>query len=363
MRTRSIAGLINSCRSQYIWLAAAFMLLASCAKESTHFKNSGFSSINDFKANPYVTKAINESGITIYDGNTPPNISGVYSEIPMSYLAKSNPNYTEYVGEHLEGLVKFANQSANNTLTKYEWVPWADFSSNGRGAYISGHDNYFTIYIEADVSGSATIPYTAVDIISGEILSPYGDLSIDAISILVSNIQGFQLGDWIESGGLAENTASVVGEYKIKNGWTGQYLVYQNGSVSMSDTPDTWQMIRAADSTQYNLDFFTTSDENPFFLLRHKATGKYLSVPTLNGTSWNVTVDDAEYGDQNYFRQLIVPATEGTPSGAQRIALGKYNSSLLPVVTSNDTFCLNVEYGLYWSQVHLPAWSAVWTFE
>ena len=116
-------------------------------------KNSGFSNPKEFLANPSVSNAVKASGIKIYDGNKPPILDGNY--FAEGKISNAVGFYESFIGlsvgnEFSVSAQALLGQSEGklNFHEKDEGVPvW------GKGAYITGNNENFTIYLEIKQSG------------------------------------------------------------------------------------------------------------------------------------------------------------------------------------------------------------------
>lgn len=135
--------------------------------------------------NPSVKKAINESGIEINEGDTPPALAGNYltngGVVDASYL------FNDLIGESINTEFDLYNQTTSGKISFQENVE--EISVSGIGGYITGENGKFTIYGESKQSGSeAGLPddlsINVVILMSGTKLSN-GDLSpVKGISII-----------------------------------------------------------------------------------------------------------------------------------------------------------------------------------
>ena len=134
-----------------IGVAAAFTSCDDPVEEIS--KESGFSNPKEFLANPAVSNAIKATGMNIHNGNNPPILDGTYSAegeiINASGIFEAfvgSPDEREFIlsGQALLG----QNLGKLNFHEKHEGVVlW------GKGAYITGNGENFTIYIEIKQNG------------------------------------------------------------------------------------------------------------------------------------------------------------------------------------------------------------------
>ena len=106
--------------------------------------------------------------ITIYSGNTPPNIENTYFIDPMVTVYCQDEDEGGFEkGEVVNSIyVKFQNQ--NNATKTIEFISKSTGteSSTGKGAFISGSGNNFTIYLDTEGTSSGIYTKTAL-VISG----------------------------------------------------------------------------------------------------------------------------------------------------------------------------------------------------
>lgn len=105
--------------------------------------------------------------ITIYSGNTPPNIENTYFIDPMVTVYCQDEDEGGFKkGDIVSSMyIKFANQ--NNTAKTIGYAGRSgDQISVGKGAFISGSGNNFTIYLDTEGTSSGIYTKTAL-VISG----------------------------------------------------------------------------------------------------------------------------------------------------------------------------------------------------
>ncbi len=107
------------------------------------------------------------NGLSIYKGDNPPTIYGAYLADDLDCTSSTD-------GVYLQDLVYYYNfygQTSDFDIS-LDYTNQSGDTASGRGAFISGDGNNFSIYMEAHgTSGSAT--YTTVSIYSGTLTS-YG---------------------------------------------------------------------------------------------------------------------------------------------------------------------------------------------
>jgi len=163
------------------------VLFSACNKDDDaekKDKKSNFSEPEEYIENPSVTSAINESGISINEGDNPPPLAGTYltdgEVIDASYIVNS------IIGLLINSEIKLYNQTASGKIDFQEKV--GGLTAWGSGGYITGDNGKFTIWQESKQSGiEAGLPnditINVALIMSGTKLSN-GDLTAKGISII-----------------------------------------------------------------------------------------------------------------------------------------------------------------------------------
>jgi hypothetical protein len=164
-----------------------FVLLSACSKDDDadkKDKKSNFSEPEEYIENPSVTAAINESGISINEGDNPPPLAGTYladgEVVDASYSANS------IIGLPINSEIKLYNQTASGKIDFQEKT--SGITVWGSGGYITGDNGKFTIWQESRQSGSEAglpndITINVALLMSGTKLSS-GDLTAKGISII-----------------------------------------------------------------------------------------------------------------------------------------------------------------------------------
>jgi hypothetical protein len=180
------------------------ILFSNCSKPEVSFKSTGFTYPEDFLRNPAVmnTLSLAEPKFTLYGGPNPPAIEGEYSTTQCYYSSKSsNPNIEYQIGQNLNTIFLFYNQTTNGTILFSEkednTFSFSSFST-GAHSFITGQGNNFTVYSEIlNPDGSTTVSIT-----SGQMLSS-GDLQIQNVTVGTANPPtGINVGDWFSFAGL-----------------------------------------------------------------------------------------------------------------------------------------------------------------
>jgi hypothetical protein len=185
------------------------MMIFSCKKdeesETKLDKNGLTKDITNFVADSIIQK-MKDLGMPIYGGENPPllvengqevkffinNFTLINSNVPEDYPNKIFSNLFVYVKNQDNNLLTISYKSTNEALTS---------TSVGRGSYIVGNNNKFTIFVDIqNVKEGTTSKADLVYVISGEysaegisnlyyanfMLNDYGDVN----NIYIGNSQG-----------------------------------------------------------------------------------------------------------------------------------------------------------------------------
>ena len=132
---------------------------------------------------PALLDTLKKKGMTIHEGQVPPNLEGIFHESPNVLMSQAFPG--DYpVGELFADYhYRFYGQNTKTGAINldYKSLPEEDSLdfTVGKGAYVAGAGNFFTLFAESK-GESYRIPYSSLTVISGEI-TPQG-------------IRNFQLG-------------------------------------------------------------------------------------------------------------------------------------------------------------------------
>lgn len=106
--------------------------------------------------------------ISIYSGNTPPNIENTYFIDPMITVYCQDEGKGGYAkGDTVTSTyIKFTNQDNTSKTIEYADKSGTNAASTGKGAFISGTGNNFTVYLDTEGTSSGIYTKTAL-VISG----------------------------------------------------------------------------------------------------------------------------------------------------------------------------------------------------
>jgi len=122
---------------------------------------------------PDILQKLEDLGVVINGGNTPPNIEGTYLVSPLT-LVKSSvlfdvvPGTVYWIGNGIMDLT-FSEQNNANLTVKLSHTIGNDYeNASGLGAFITGDGNKFSVFVEA-AGTDGGYPTKSVEIHSGEI--------------------------------------------------------------------------------------------------------------------------------------------------------------------------------------------------
>ena len=173
----------------FISIILISFLFTACEKGSgDSSKKSNFNSPEEFLENPSVKNAIAESDISIYQGENPPVLSGIYDA--AGSVIDVSENASDLYGSPINSVVTLYNQTASGKINFKEQV--SGVTVYGAGGYIIGKNGDFSIFQESLQSGEeaglpSDLTITVVLIMSGSKYSQgnsQGDLRAKGISIV-----------------------------------------------------------------------------------------------------------------------------------------------------------------------------------
>ena len=177
-------------KSTQLFLVFVFILFSvSCTQDG--------SEINPIKTNQIVTRVLNNAGITTFDCGTPPQIDGVYSTTNMTCTDGSSV-FTTMIGSRMTTNVKFFNQSSEGKISVSEQISPNVFAS-GNGAFITGCDNNFTIWMQSTLSNGAETAF----VLSGTKDTKTGNLvNCKSVTIYTKATPSIPAGEWYNDNGI-----------------------------------------------------------------------------------------------------------------------------------------------------------------
>ena len=157
-----------------------------CEKEDSSYNLS--SDILSLVSSELLDKMISE-GMIINEGSNPPCIEGDFLASPFKLISTSVTNDVYSPGAILQDYsLRLYNQNIDSLIIDIDYINGPE-SGNGRGGYIAGENNDFTIFTinESTISGETS---TTVFVISGSI-SSNGIENFHAAGYMIEN-NGFE---------------------------------------------------------------------------------------------------------------------------------------------------------------------------
>jgi len=156
-----------------IVICCTLLFSASCKKNDDN-KTTSPSTSNDFSpeikaiiSQTYIDSLRNK-GMKIYDGNTPPNVEGIYLVSPYILLAAYGPEDGWQPGYVINDYkYRFYDQVKNELKIDYKQQGQSTDTGAGLGCFIAGKNNTFSIFCQLK-GAEGSVSYTHVAIISGE---------------------------------------------------------------------------------------------------------------------------------------------------------------------------------------------------
>lgn len=156
-----------------------FLGLTSCSSNDSNDDENNISEKNsyDYYVNTAMQKAIDDLGITIHKGLTPPNVEGVYTITPF-YCAKSTkPNDTFEDMDIGASTLTLSNQNTAKLSIDFKnfliySIMFKNETWQGKGSFISGEGNKFSILLHSDgelAAADHVSKFQNLIILSGEI--------------------------------------------------------------------------------------------------------------------------------------------------------------------------------------------------
>lgn len=168
----------------------------------------------DYYVDTNMQKSIDQLGIKIHKGDTPPNVEGIYTIDPFR-CTMSNFN-DGYLGVTLgASTLTLSNQNTANLSVDFKNLTIYSFDSNneiweGKGSFISGEGNKFSIFLHSNGElnkGSYTAKYQNLIILSGE---------LDIVNNQIKGIKNLQMASIMHDDyGDPYNTLISIGQGRL----------------------------------------------------------------------------------------------------------------------------------------------------
>jgi len=171
-------------------------LLASILISCKDDENNNGNTDNNIKNNTTVINALAAAGITTYDGNTPPSINGDYSTSPMQ-VYNATGALTGNIGYNMTTIFKLSEQTSSGSIKFAEQIS-PNLFANGKGCFITGSGQNFTIWMENTLSNGAATAF----VLSGTLSPTTGDfLNCKSLTVYTKASVSINVGDWYAASG------------------------------------------------------------------------------------------------------------------------------------------------------------------
>jgi uncharacterized protein (TIGR02145 family) len=208
--------------------------------------NTSGTSGNSIQQNATVKNALSQSGITTYDGNTPPSLQGTYTTTPMK-CNNATGNLSYMFNQNLNSVFKLYNQTTSGEISFMEQLPSGLWAA-GTGCYITGSGQSFTIWMRTTLSNGAETCF----VLSGTLEQSTGNLvSCKSVTVFTIPSPSYNVGDSYSCGGWIQNLEPPISDidgniYKTviigTQVWMKENLKttkYRNGDLVGTITPST----------------------------------------------------------------------------------------------------------------------------
>ncbi len=176
-----------------------------------------------------ILNKIIDLGMPIHRGDNPPNFENTYFITPLILIQTTVPNDYDLGTQFLDMEVTFYEQNNNNLTVKIDYIQGTQ-TGIGRGGFIAGEDNKFTVFAAIDVE------------ISG--------YHADMIEIYSAKVVSGGLNDFYLANFMIDNYGDPGGVGFIPNG-TGRIL-YDSDGFSEIMTSETSTFTDSRDGQTYN---------------------------------------------------------------------------------------------------------------
>lgn len=161
-------------RQTALLLAMTFVsgLLPSCHQETVIADDptKGFSADIQHIISETIINDLRSRGMIINEGKVPPTIKGAFRVSPFQLLSPFGVDDPYAVDKVINDYVyTFYGQTTTNGIS-YDYTNSGSDQGTGKGAFVAGNGNRFTIFSE-DAGISRSIPYKTVAVMSGELTS------------------------------------------------------------------------------------------------------------------------------------------------------------------------------------------------
>ena len=159
--------------SRAIWAAPLLFIVffaTSCKKKADDDPTKGFTTKIQNIIPQTVIEDLRSKGMTINEGKVPPKLltNSAYLASPYEMLSPYGPEDSWQKGKIINDYkYQFYDQTDAGDI-KYDFTNNASDKGNGKGAFIAGNANKFTIFSQ-DEGVASSVPYKTLAVISGEL--------------------------------------------------------------------------------------------------------------------------------------------------------------------------------------------------
>lgn len=114
---------------------------------------------------------LQKKGLIINKGTLPPKIEGIFLVSPFTLVSNYGIEDSWLPGKIIDDyMYKFHSQNNENQEIKYDYKGVSNSDTGtGKGSFVSGNGNFFTIFSESDGKKGSLVTYKSIDVFSGEI--------------------------------------------------------------------------------------------------------------------------------------------------------------------------------------------------
>lgn len=192
----------EKCRKEYVicMLVTLMIITSSCEKL--------FNGNNPVQSNKTVKECLKLSGVVTYDGDDPPDLTNSYTTEKMKNT-NSSSKLSFIINQYMNSVFKLYDQTSDGNISFSEQISgglWAD----GKGAYITGSDQNFTIWMENTLSNGAATAF----VLSGNLDSGTGNLiNCKSLTVYTKASSSYSAGDWYSASGSILKISKLVGKW------------------------------------------------------------------------------------------------------------------------------------------------------
>lgn len=199
-----------------LFILCIILGLSSCSSNDSNENETTSSEkkLYDHYVDSKMQKSIDQLGVVIHKGNTPPNVEGIYTIDPFR-CTMSNFN-DGYLGVNLgTSTLTLSNQNTAKLSIDFNNITIYSFDSKdetwkGKGSFISGSGNKFSILLHSNGElnkGSFVAKYKNLIILSGE---------LDIVNNQIKGIKNLQMASVMSDDyGDPNNTLIEIGQGRL----------------------------------------------------------------------------------------------------------------------------------------------------